>query len=57
MFCVCTYSQEKHGSYLVFQLPVGMPLGSAFSVMEEGRRQIDIDDYSLSQTSLDDVST
>ena len=48
--------KENQCNYIVYQLPAGMPLARAFSVMEDGRRELDLEDYSLSQTTLDDVS-
>ena len=48
--------KESQCNYIVYQLPAGLPLTRAFSVMEDGRRELDIEDYSLSQTTLDDVS-
>ena len=42
---------------VVYQLPAGFPLHSVFSIMEEIRHNLDDDvSYSLSQTTLDDVS-
>lgn len=54
--CTVVVSQEEHCSFLVYQLPAGLPLANAYSIMEQGREHLDIDGYSLSQTTLDDVS-
>ena len=41
---------------MVYQLPAGLSLDETYSAMEEVKASLDIDDYSLSQTTLDDVS-
>lgn len=41
---------------MVYQLPAGLSLDETYSAMEEVKAALDIDDYSLSQTTLDDVS-
>lgn len=48
--------KEDNYSTLVYQLPTaGMELSKAFELMEKARETLDIQDYSLSQTTLDDV--
>ena len=48
--------QEEHLSTLVYQLPpTGLKLSEVFRILEGGREHLDISDYSLSQTTLDDV--
>ena len=48
--------QEEHLSTLVYQLPpTGLKLSEVFRVLEGGKEHLDISDYSLSQTTLDDV--
>ena len=38
-------------------MPAGLSLAVVFNKMEELKRNVDFDDYSLSQTTLDDVSS
>lgn len=40
----------------MYGLPPGLPLSTVYDSIEGARTTVDIDDYSLSQTTLDDVS-
>ena len=49
--------QEEHFTTLIYQLPAsdGHGLSQVFETMEVGRASLEIEDYSVSQTTLDDV--
>ena len=63
--CTCTFvlnpsflsCQEEHFSTLIYQIPTvdGHSLSQLFETMELGRTNLEILDYSVSQTTLDDV--
>lgn len=55
-----TFSQselrERHQNVLHYQLPAtGMTLAQIFSRMEQARAQFSVEDYAVSQTTLDQV--
>ena len=52
-----THTQEEHYNTLVYQLPpTGLQLSKVFELMEVARESLDtLEDYSVSQTTLDDV--
>lgn len=47
--------KEEHHNSVIYQLPAGLPLTNVYQILEESRPILDIEDYSLSQTTLDDV--
>merc|ERR1712035_152361 len=48
--------KEQHANMLQYQLPAkGLKLADVFSIIEDHRESHRIMDYSLSQTTLDDV--
>jgi ABC-type multidrug transport system ATPase subunit len=47
--------EEEHLNSIICRLPPELKLSQVFEKMEMIRSNIDIDDYSLSQTTLDDV--
>jgi len=48
--------QECHHNMLQYEFPsAGLSLSTVFSTMEEACRDLPIDDYSLSQNTLDNV--
>ncbi len=55
--CTHTHTQEEHYNTLVYQLPpTGLQLSKVFELMEVARESLDsLEDYSVSQTTLDDV--
>ena len=50
-------SQERHHNMLQYQIPSGvMPLARVFGCIESAQDSLGIEDYSVSQTTLDNVS-
>ncbi|XP_076463176.1 phospholipid-transporting ATPase ABCA1-like isoform X2 [Babylonia areolata] len=48
--------REQHHNMLQYQLPSqGLSLAQLFSTMEQAKAQFDVEDYSVSQTTLDQV--
>jgi len=48
--------QECHHNILQYEFPsAGLCLSSVFAIMEEACRDLPIDDYSISQNTLDNV--
>ena len=56
--CSLFYLQERHHNMLQYQIPSGvMPLANVFGCIESAQEALDIEDYSVSQTTLDNVRT
>ena len=53
----CGEVQERHHNQMVYHIPPNTAtLGTVFRVMEAARRPFSIKDYTLSQTTLDEVN-
>merc|ERR1711988_1816002 len=46
---------EQHESYLKFRVPDDLPIHQIFSIVESKKEALGIQDYSLSQTTLEQV--
>lgn len=50
------FLKEMHCNLLVYQLPMEqMRLSDLFGILEENKKPLNIEDYSISQTTLDEV--
>ena len=48
--------REQHHNMLQYQLPSeGLSLAQLFACMEDAKKQLSVEDYSVSQTTLDQV--
>ena len=54
--CACGWVRYSHGSKLYFSIPKqNIPLSAMFGVIEDAKDRLGILEYSLSQTSLEQV--
>ena len=55
---ICLLLQESHHSIVQFELASGsFSLSQLFCKMEEAQRDLPVEDYSISQNTLDNVSS